>query len=89
MPRRTAGPAAALAARVFAAAPVFTQSMAPAKAPAVARQHKVAPGLYALAASEYSIPSASAVSTKSSKTFGESVEPRPITGPEPSGWLPA
>ena len=36
----------------------------------------------------YSIPSRSAVSQSSSKTFGERVEPRPITGPEPSGWLP-
>ena len=34
------------------------------------------------------MPSASAVSTSSSKTLGERVEPRPITGPEPSGWLP-
>ena len=31
------------------------------------------------------MPSASAVSTSSSKTLGERVEPRPITGPEPSG----
>ena len=36
----------------------------------------------------WSIPASSAVSTSSSKTFGESVEPRPIAGPEPSGWLP-
>src|ERR1700712_2214273 len=34
------------------------------------------------------MPSASAVSTSSSKTLGERVEPRPITGPEPSGWTP-
>ena len=33
-------------------------------------------------------PASSAVSTSSSNTFGERVEPRPITGPEPSGWLP-
>ena len=42
-----------------------------------------------LALIEYSMPSASAVSTSSSKTLGERVEPRPITGPEPSGWLPS
>ena len=41
-----------------------------------------------LALIEYSIPSASAVSTSSSKTLGERVEPRPIAGPEPNGWLP-
>ena len=41
-----------------------------------------------LAPIECSIPAASAVSTSSSKTLGESVEPRPITGPEPKGWLP-
>ena len=34
------------------------------------------------------MPASSAVSTSSSNTFGERVEPRPITGPEPSGWLP-
>ena len=43
------------------------------------------PVLRPLAAIEYSMPSASAVSTSSSKTFGDRVEPRPITGPEPSG----
>ena len=42
-----------------------------------------------LAASECSIPSASAVSISSSETFGERVEPRPITGPEPSGLVPS
>ena len=41
-----------------------------------------------LALIECSMPSASAVSTSSSKTLGERVEPRPIAGPEPSGWLP-
>ena len=41
-----------------------------------------------LALTEYSMPSASAVSTSSSKTLGERVEPRPIAGPEPKGWLP-
>ena len=46
------------------------------------------PVLRPLAVIEYSIPSASAVSTSSSKTFGERVEPRPIAGPEPSGWTP-
>ena len=40
------------------------------------------------ASTVYSIPSRSAASQSSSKTFGESVEPRPITGPDPSGWLP-
>ena len=34
-----------------------------------------------LALIECSIPSASAVSTSSSKTLGERVEPRPIAGP--------
>ena len=34
------------------------------------------------------MPARSAASTSSSKTFGERVEPRPITGPEPSAWLP-
>ena len=35
------------------------------------------------------MPSASAVSTSSSKTLGERVEPRPITGPSRAGWLPS
>ncbi len=47
------------------------------------------PVLRPLAAIVYSIPSASAVSTSSSKTLGERVEPRPITGPEPSGCEPS
>ena len=34
------------------------------------------------------MPSRSAVAASSSKTFGERVEPRLMTGPEPSGWLP-
>jgi hypothetical protein len=41
-----------------------------------------------LALIECSMPSASAVSTSSSKTLGERVEPRPIAGPEPSGCDP-
>ena len=35
-----------------------------------------------------SMPASSAAATSSSKTLGERVEPRPITGPEPSAWLP-
>ena len=41
-----------------------------------------------LTPTEYSMPSASAVSTSISETLGERVEPRPITGPEPRGWEP-
>ena len=41
-----------------------------------------------VALSVYSMPSASAVSISSSETLGERVEPRKITVPEPSGWLP-
>ncbi len=41
-----------------------------------------------LALTVCSIPASSAASTSSSKTLGESVDPRPIAGPEPSGWLP-
>ena len=35
------------------------------------------------------MPSASAVACSSSKTAGSSVEPRPITGPEPKRWRPS
>ncbi len=35
------------------------------------------------------MPSASAVSCRSSKTRGLRFEPRSMTGPEPNGWLPS
>ena len=35
------------------------------------------------------MPSFSAVSYRSSNTIGSSVEPRPITGPEPKRWRPS
>ena len=37
----------------------------------------------------WGIPDSSATSARSSKTTGESVEPRLITGPVPRWWLPS